>query len=77
MSYPRLHFFIIAQAPLFAECEGERIKLNVQVLTDEMWWWINFLANVKREDGKYICALCSYGCVQVRGKIEKKNWKKI
>ena len=58
--FPRLHFFTIAQAPLFAEGEGDRIKLTVQELTDQMWSSRNFLANVKPEDGKYMCASCGY-----------------
>ena len=58
--FPRLHFFLIAQAPLFAEGEGDKIKLTIQELTDQMWSSRNFLANVKPEDGKYMSASCSY-----------------
>jgi tubulin beta len=58
--FPRLHFFAIAQAPLFAEGEGERIKLTVQELTDQMWSSRNFLCNVKPEEGKYMSASCGY-----------------
>ncbi len=43
----RLHFFLLAQAPLF-------------VLNDQMWSSRNFLANVKSEDGKYLTASCGY-----------------
>jgi tubulin beta len=58
--FPRLHFFLLAQAPLFAPGEGEKIKLTVQELTDQMWSSRNFLSNVKSEDGKYLTASCGY-----------------
>jgi len=58
--FPRLHFFLLAQAPLFAPGQGEKVKLTVQELTDQMWSSRNFLANVKSEDGKYLTASCGY-----------------
>merc|ERR1712152_103204 len=62
--FPRLHFFLLAQAPLFAPGQGSKVKLTVQELTDQMWSSRNFLSNVKSEDGKYLTASCAY-----RGKI--------
>jgi len=62
--FPRLHFFLLAQAPLFAPGQGAKVKLTVQELTDQMWSSRNFLSNVKSEDGKYLTASCAY-----RGKI--------
>merc|ERR1712087_604489 len=58
--FPRLHFFLLAQAPLFAPGQGSKVKLSVQELTDQMWSSRNFLANVKSEDGKYLTASCAY-----------------
>jgi len=58
--FPRLHFFLIAQAPLFSSTEAGKVNLTVQELTDQMWSSRNFLANVKPEDGKYMCASCGY-----------------
>ena len=58
--FPRLHFFLLAQAPLFAPGQGEMVKLTVQELTDQMWSSRNFLSNVKSEDGKYLTASCGY-----------------
>jgi len=58
--FPRLHFFLLAQAPLFAPGQGAKVKLSVQELTDQMWSSRNFLANVKSEDGKYLTASCAY-----------------
>ncbi len=58
--FPRLHFFLLAQAPLFAPNQGAKVKLTVQELTDQMWSSRNFLSNVKSEDGKYLTASCGY-----------------
>jgi len=62
--FPRLHFFLLAQAPLFAPGQGDKVRLTVQELTDQMWSSRNFLSNVKSEDGKYLTASCAY-----RGRI--------
>ena len=58
--FPRLHFFAIAQAPLFAPSDAKHVKVTVQEITDQMWSSRNFLANVKPEDGKYLSASCGY-----------------
>merc|ERR1712216_1002162 len=58
--FPRLHFFLLAQAPLFAPDQSGKVKLTVQEITDQMWSSRNFLANVKSEDGKYLTASCGY-----------------
>ena len=58
--FPRLHFFLVAQAPLFAPGQGSKVKLTVQELTDQMWSSRNFLVGVKPEDGKYLTASCGY-----------------
>merc|ERR1712061_893939 len=58
--FPRLHFFLLAPCPLFAPGQGDKVKLTVQELTDQMWSSRNFLANVKAEDGKYLTASCGY-----------------
>ena len=53
--FPRLHFFAMAQDPLFAPAHAKHVKV-----TDEMWSSRNSLANVKPEDGKYLSASCSH-----------------
>ena len=58
--FPRLHFFLIAQALLFAPGQGDKVKLTVAEITDQMWSSRNFLANVKSEDGKHLTASCGY-----------------
>merc|ERR1711972_1288101 len=57
--FPRLHFFLLAQSPLFAPNQGSKVKLTVQEITDQMWSSRNFLSNVKSEDGKYLTASCA------------------
>merc|ERR1711983_110700 len=58
--FPRLHFFLLAQSPLFAPDQSGKVKLTVQEITDQMWSSRNFLSNVKSEDGKYLTASCAY-----------------
>jgi len=58
--FPRLHFFLLAQAPLFAPGQGDKVRMSVQELTDQMWSTRNFLANVRAGDGKYLTASCAY-----------------
>merc|ERR1712137_571368 len=58
--FPRLHFFLIAQAPLLSDENVGHVKLTVQELTTQMWSSRNFFANVKAEDGKYLTASCTY-----------------
>jgi tubulin beta len=58
--FPRLHFFLCAQAPLFSNENASHINLNCQELTTQMWSSRNFFANVKAEDGKYLTASCVY-----------------
>jgi len=58
--FPRLHFFLIAQSPLFAPGEGARVKLTIQEITDQMWSSRNFMANVVPGDGKYLSASLAY-----------------
>jgi tubulin beta len=54
--FPRLHFFLIAQAPLFSPTNQTHVQLNVKEINDQCWSARNFLANVAPEDGKYLAA---------------------
>eukprot|EP01083_Nonionella_stella_P015308 42820_1 len=58
--FPRLHFFLMAHAPLFAPDEGEKINLTIQEITEQMWSNRNFLSKIKSQDGKYLTASCGY-----------------
>jgi len=54
--FPRLHFFLIAQAPLSSKDNSAYLKVNVQELTNQCFSPRNFFANVKPDDGKYMTA---------------------
>jgi len=54
--FPRLHFFLISQAPL-ASKENQGYQLvNVQELINQCFSPRNFFSNVKPDDGKYMTA---------------------
>jgi len=54
--FPRLHFFLIAQAPLQSKDNSAYLLVNVQELTNQCFSPRNFFANVKADDGKYMTA---------------------
>jgi len=56
--FPRLHFFLVSQAPLLQETESMKVKIDVRELTTQAWSARNFYSNVKPTDGKYLA--CSY-----------------
>jgi len=52
--FPRLHFFLVSQAPLVSADNSSFMKLTVQELVTQMYQEKNFYSNVKKEDGKTI-----------------------
>jgi len=54
--FPRLHFFLIAQAPLQSKDNKGYQLVNVQELTNQSFSPRNFFSNVKPDDGKYMTA---------------------
>jgi tubulin beta len=58
--FPRLHFFLIGQAPLMNKENLGHVKINVQEITTQMWSSRNFMSNVKAEDGKYLTSSLTY-----------------
>eukprot|EP01083_Nonionella_stella_P165119 548546_1 len=54
VSFPRLHFMLISHAPLFNPGQGQRVRLTVQELIDQIYSSRNFFASVKSEDGKFL-----------------------
>jgi len=54
--FPRLHFFLISQAPLSSQDNKSYQKINVQELTNQCFSPRNFFSNVKPDDGKYMTA---------------------
>merc|ERR1712054_759325 len=66
--FPRLHFFLVSQAPLFKKGTGSKVRLNVQELTNQAYSARNFYSNVKPDDGKYLAASFVF-----RGKINSER----
>merc|ERR1712165_413924 len=54
--FPRLHFFLIAQAPLASKDNEGYQLVNVQELVNQSYSPRNFFSNVKPDDGKYMTA---------------------
>merc|ERR1712014_502080 len=54
--FPRLHFFLIAQAPLQSKDNKAYQLVNVQELTNQCFSPRNFFPNVYSDDGKYMTA---------------------
>jgi len=54
--FPRLHFFLISQAPLGTTDDQSKTKQNVKQVRDQAFSKRNFFSNVKPDDGKYLAA---------------------
>jgi tubulin beta len=54
--FPRLHFFLVSQAPLMSAKQQSKVKVNVQELMNQSYSPRNFFSNVKPDDGKYLAA---------------------
>merc|ERR1739848_873226 len=58
--FPRLHFFLISQAPLLDPKASQRTTVNVKELTSQAYSARNFYSNVKADDGKYLALSLVY-----------------
>jgi tubulin beta len=54
--FPRLHFFLVSQAPLLGKQAGSHTNLKCQELISQAASARNFFSNVKADDGKYLAA---------------------
>merc|ERR1711937_405788 len=54
--FPRLHFFLISQAPLASKQNKGYQLVDVKELTNQVYSPRNFFSNVKPDDGKYMTA---------------------
>jgi len=54
--FPRLHFFLVSQAPLLSSTQSDKVRLTVQELTNQAYSARNFFSNVKPDDGKYLAS---------------------
>jgi len=54
--FPRLHFFLVSQAPLLSSDNSSKVRVTVQELTSQAYSARNFFSNVKPDDGKYLAS---------------------
>ena len=60
--YPRLHFFVVSQAPLLSSQRDTHVKLTVQELRDEALNAKNYYCNLDKKSGKFLtCSLLFRG----------------
>jgi len=75
--FPRLHFFLISQAPLQSKDNSAYQLVNVQELTNQCFSPRNFFSNVKPDDGKYLTASLLFrgpmSTQEVDSEIEKRQ----
>jgi hypothetical protein len=53
LSFPRLHFFLVSQAPLAADAT-DKVRLTTKELVAQATRERNFYSNVKTDDGKVL-----------------------
>lgn len=58
--FPRLHFFLISQAPLLSKMNSSKTRLNVREITTQAFSSNNYFCNVKPEDGKFMATSITY-----------------
>merc|ERR1712136_629827 len=77
--FPRLHFFLISQAPLLSKKASAMTGVNVRELTTQAYSARNFFSNVRPEDGKYMAASLTFrggmSTQEVDEQLEKLNSK--
>jgi len=77
--FPRLHFFLISQAPLLSKEASAMTGLNVRELTQQAYSARNFFSNVRPDDGKYMAANFTFrgdiSTQEVDDNMEKLNSK--
>jgi len=70
--FPRLHFFLISQAPLTNKANSQKTQQNVKELVTSCSSEKNFYSNVKVDDGKNLAAaLCFRGEMSAQDVDEK------
>jgi len=58
--FPRLHFFLLSQAPLMTSESSSHVNLDVKELTRQVWSEKNFFCEVKLSDGKVLANAVTY-----------------
>jgi len=54
--FPRLHFFLVSQAPIINKEASSKTNVSVAELAKQAYGARNFYSNVKPDDGKYLAA---------------------
>jgi len=54
--FPRLHFFLVSQAPLLSKDAIDKTLMEVKELRNQAYSARNFFSNVKPDDGKYLAS---------------------
>jgi len=70
--FPRLHFFLVSQAPILSSKANKMTKLNIKEITNQAYSARNFFSNVRPEDGKYMAASFTF-----RGKANVMSTKVV
>jgi len=77
--FPRLHFFLVSQAPLLSKKSSSMTSLNIRELTTQAYSARNFFSNVRPEDGKYMAGSFTFrgalSTQEVDETMEKLNQK--
>jgi len=77
--FPRLHFFLVSQAPLLSKKAGSMTNVNIKELATQAYSARNFFSNVRPEDGKYMAGSFTFrGSIstqEVDDNMEKLNAK--
>ncbi|NKC16569.1 MAG: hypothetical protein GKR94_31530 [Gammaproteobacteria bacterium] len=75
LPFPHLHFLLLARAPLFAPGQGNKIKLTVQELAEQVWSSRNFFSNITSDDGKYLSVYYGFRGNTTRREVDEESAK--
>ena len=59
ISFPRLHFLSVSEAPLFLKSVGNK-NVGIDELTKQIWSSSNCYADLDFNDGKFLSSTCLY-----------------
>ena len=68
--FPRLHFFLMAHAPLFGIDKGEDTNITMSELNDQIYLDRNFLSNCRAQDGRYMVCSTVYRGMDLEAVVE-------
>merc|ERR1712157_577740 len=74
--FPRLHFFLISQAPLQSKDNKAYQLVNVQELINQCFSPRNFFSNVKPDDGKYMTSALIFRGKMSTQEVDEKSEKR-